>query len=111
VNPLSRHLSLHVAGDLGDKQARGQAHARRQGAVTHAGNDQGFTPPQAIMPSSGNAAGVRHAPPEQPAARRAGRRREPRAGRTRGQAGNPHSRAATSSARASVNDSTYAFAA
>ena len=111
ANPLCWHLCLHVAGDLGDKDSRGQAYAKRQGAVTQAGNNQSFTPPQAIVPGPGNAAGVHHAPPEQPAARRAGLRLNPVSvgPGARQETRTPEPR--TSSARASVNDSTYAFVA
>ena len=45
-------------------------------------------------PAWADAAGVDHAPPEQPRARHAGLRREAGVRGTRGQAGHPHSRAA-----------------
>jgi len=100
-----------VSSDLGNKNARGWAHGERQDAVAQAGNDQGLAPPQAIVPGPRNAPGVHRARrndrvPSMPAyaanpvsvgpgARQETRTPEPR----------------TSSARASVKDSTYAFVA
>jgi hypothetical protein len=110
--PPGRRLGLQVARHPGDKDARGQAHGERQDAVSQAGNDQGLAPLQAIAPGLGRRgrrrsrpAGTAACPPCRPApakpvsvapgARQDTRTPEPR----------------TSSARASVNDSTYAFVA